>query len=136
MKTFGVSDKHTGPWLGESEKPDQALSKGRALFGDKSMLYVAVLDVLNPADGLPSVEILVGDARENLVERHGTGCDAVFDNREVMEALGVWWREIADHVFREIIEKIEKVDHMVATNIKVYSPGSNVKVGDFKDEQT
>jgi len=132
MKTFGVSDKHTGPWLGEADKPDQALAKGRAMWGEKSMLYVAVLDVLNPADGLPSIEVIVGDAREALVERHGTGCDAIFDNKKVMGALSEWWEQVTLFGFQTIIEEVEEIDHMVASKIKVYSPGNNVKVGDFK----
>ena len=132
MKTFGVSDKHTGPWLGESEKPDQTLAKGRAMWGNDCPLYIAVLDVMNPADGLPSIEVLIGDVRETLVEKHGSGADAIFDDRKVMSAIGDWWITVMSHELLNVIASVTELDHMVATKVKLYSPGHNVKVGDFK----
>lgn len=132
MKTFGVSDKHTGPWLGESEKPDQALAKGRAMWGNDCPLYLAVLDVMNPAEGLPSIEILIGDVREALVEKYGSGADAIFDDKGVMVELGDWWDEIKSRGMIAKIEIVAELDHMVASKVKLYSPGHDVKVGDFK----
>ncbi len=132
MKQFGVSDKHTGPWLGESDKPDQALAKGRAMWGEKTMLYIAVLDVMNPADGLPSIEVLIGDVREALVEKYGSGADAIFDDKKVQAALADWWEQVKQFGLATIIGEVAAVDHMVASQIKVYSPGNEVKLADFK----
>jgi len=69
-RVYGVSDKHTGPWLGEADAPDKALAHGRALWGNRQ-LYVAEIAPLVPSVGLPNIYALVGDVREQLVDGHG-----------------------------------------------------------------
>ena len=131
-KNYGVSDKHTGPWLGESDKPDEALAKGRAMWGDTTKLYVAKIAPMDPAEGLPNMAVFIGDIREALVEKHGSGADAVFDGKEVIAALDTWWEEQVKAEFVNAIEQVTDIDHMVTSEVKIYSPGNDVKVGDFK----
>jgi hypothetical protein len=129
---YVVSDKHDGPWLGESDKPEEALAKGRALWGDTRKLYVAQSGALDITEAVPSVEVFIGDMREKLVEDHGSGADAVFDNKKVMLKLSDWWKEVMYQDLPDIIDMVEKVDFLVVSKVRVYSPGNDVKVGDFK----
>ena len=131
MKTYGVSDKHTGPWLGESTRPDQALAHGRAMYGAGTKLYVAEIAPLSPSSGLPNMAVLVGDGRERLVEEHGIGADSMFDDREVMVALEIYYDEMKD-LFDTTITGVNDTEFMIPTKVKIYSPDHQVKVGDFK----
>ena len=132
MKTFGVSNKYTGPWLGEADRPDQALAKGRAMYGNDCPLYIATLDVMNIADGFPSIHVLIGDVRETLVEKHGSGADRIFDEAGVTQALDEWWNRMLEFDLLHVLSNVAAVDHMVADNIRMYSPGNDVKLNDFK----
>lgn len=132
MNMYGVSDKHTGPWLGESEKPDQALAKGRAMWGDGRDLYVAEIDILDPTRHMPSVEGIIGELRERLVDKFGSGADAVFDDKKVMTTLSVWWEHEALPTMLMRIEEQADIDFTVAGRIKMYKPTFHCKVSDFK----
>jgi hypothetical protein len=129
MRKFAVSDKHTGPWLGDCSAPDQALAKGRAMWGANAPLYVALIEPMNPAEGLPSIEQLLGDVRETLVDKYGSGADAAFDELPVQAALAKWWKNIVNNQFAQMFEGEERA---VPTLVKLYSADNNVKVSDFK----
>jgi len=82
---------------------------------------------------LPNIASLVGDVREALVDKHGSGADAVFDNRKAMVTLEVWWQGIVDGGFAGVIEaQADEEDFMVAHKVKSYTALQTVKVGDFK----
>jgi hypothetical protein len=132
IKAFGVSDKHTGPWHGEMDRADQALAKGRAMWGRTATIYVAMVAPLNPADFLPSSEVLLGDLSEALVEAHGSGADAIFDNRKIRALISHWWINVVARDFLEKIESVTDIDFMVASKVKAYSPDNEVRASDFK----
>ena len=129
---YGVSDKHTGPWLYERETPQQALEAARANWGARA-LYVAKIDVLNTAEMLPPVRGIVGDLRERLTERYGSGADDVFDNRKVMSALETWWESAVQVQFNNVIDAAADQHFTAASVVKKYGPTQQVKVGDFKE---
>lgn len=131
-RTFGVSDRHTGPWLGEDDTPAKALAKGRAMWGPEKKLYVAEIRLMEPSEALPPVEVLVSDMKEKLVEKYGSGADEIFDNKKVMIALKVFWEQAVRSEFDRVIDGVADMDFMVTTAPKLYSPGNEVKVGDFK----
>ena len=130
MVTYGVSDKSTGPWLYEAASPDQALAKGRAMWGQVT-LFVAEVRVIKPSDGLPNAAVLVGDIRENLVEKYGSGADAMFDDRKVMISIEVAFERLK-HEFDTLVDGVYDIDFMVAGKIRSYTGIQTVKVGDFK----
>jgi hypothetical protein len=110
IKAFGVSDKHTGPWHGEMDRADQALAKGRAMWGRTATIYVAMV----------------------LVEAHGSGADAIFDNRKIRALISHWWINVVARDFLEKIESVTDIDFMVASKVKAYSPDNEVRASDFK----
>jgi hypothetical protein len=132
LKTYGISDTHKGPWLGADTTPSNALARGRAMWGNKRV-YVAEIQPIDYGEGLPSIAVLVGDVRETLVEKYGSGADIIFDDNKAMIALEVWWQIIIDYGFVDVIEQqAEAEDFMTATKIKSYTALQTVKVGDFK----
>lgn len=133
MSKFGVSDNHKGPWRGEYKKPDQALAAGRAMWGDHSRVYIAEIAPLNIGEGLPTIGVIVGDVRETLSDKYGSGVDAVFDNHDSMYALEKWWKDVTDHIFASVIqEQLDDEDTNVAVRVKSYTALQAVKLGDWK----
>ena len=127
---FGVSDKHTGPWIGEEKTPSMALGKGRAMWGNRTV-YIAEIRPVKVSDGMPPVAALLGDVREGLVDKHGTGADSMFDDRDVMIGLEKAYELLKDEV-DELIDAIHTIEFMVAVQVKAYTGDHTVKVGDFK----
>ena len=118
--------------MGEYEKPDQALSRARAMWGSRRV-YIAEIAPLDVGEGLPNIASLVGEVRETLVEKYGSGADSVFDSRKVMVTLEGWWQSMIERDFAEVIAIFsEEEDFMVAHKVKSYTALQTVKLGDFK----
>ncbi len=131
---YGVSDKHTGPWIGEEDRPDMALAKGRAMWGT-IRLYVAQIRPVKPSDGLPKLTTMVGDVRENLVSKYGSGADDFFDNPKIAIVLdSVDFRARVE--FDRLIESVADIDFMVSAKVVGYGGSQHVRVNDFKDKTT
>ena len=70
------------------------------MYGEK-MIYVASIRPVKPSDGMNNITILIGEIRENLVERYGPGADEFFDDPKVFEILPPleeWYKESWDEL--------------------------------------
>ena len=128
---YGVSDKHTGPWVGEEDRPDLALAKGRAMWGT-IRLYVAQIRPVKASDGMPKLSTMIGDVRENLVSKYGSGADDFFDNPKIALILdAVDFRARIE--FDKLIESVAEINFSVPAKVVAYGGSQAVRLNDFND---
>ena len=132
---YGVSAKPNGPWIGEDERPDLSLGRGRAMYGNV-LLYVAEIRPIKLSDGVKNIESLLGDIRENLVVSYGSGADSFMDDPAFLEQRG-GIKEMLDLILDDAVEQAGvSVDFMVSENVHSYGPDQMVKQGHFKPKET
>ncbi len=129
---YAWSDKATGPWDGKHKRPDLALGSGRANLPRGKIVYVAHIEPIKPSDGLPNILALVGEVRENLVDKYGSGADDFFDNPKLMGAFLIEDHRIKQE-FDKFIDGIVDVGFVAPVTIRAYNPDRHVKAGDFEE---
>ena len=130
---FKYSHQSSTAWMGEFEKPQDALAAGRANYGADRIIYVGISEVAHFSDVFIGAHALLSYMTEDAVESHGTDFADPFQMLEpgdigkldsfLVEAIAEWESELAaSKTFTGYIIK----------DVIAYKPDMQVRAGHFK----